>query len=634
MPNRLSLKIFCAAILLAISAATGLAANQVESPDGKVAMIFQLQPGGFPAYQMEYEGKPVVLESRLGFEPDFTNTFEVVGAITTEHTGEWTNVIGERRILPDNYRELAVDLRNKSGRLLRIVFRAYNEGAALRYEFPGQATNEIILTGEHTEFRFPENTFGYEEHSTEGEYQRVNVADFHPWCERPLTLEYPGGYYAALGEAANQDYPRMLLSPLTGVPGALVSVLGGTTSNTESDRHRQSPDPTFRLRAGDSTPWRLFVVGEKPGDLLERNYLVLNLNPPTALKDISWIKPGKAMRDGTLTTTNSKAIIDFAATAGLQYVELDWHWYGNDETLETGDATTVRARNLDLPEIVRYGKEKNVGVILYVDHNQIKKQRDVLFSLYEKWGIAGVKIGFVDVGPQSETAWITGTIQKAAGHHLLLDIHDGYRSTGLERTYPNLLTVEGIRGNEHMPTAEHNCTLPFTRYIEGFGDYTVCYYNNRIQTTHAHQLAMAVVAFSPLQFVFWYDSPSNFKGEPEVEFFRHVPTVWDDTRVLNGEIGKFATIARRKGDDWFVGIINGGEPRTLKLPLTFLNPGRRYTAHIYSDDDSVSTRTHVGIETRVVDSTSVVELLLHPAGGAAVWIAPLSEILNQHHGQD
>ena len=197
-----------------------------------------------------------------------------------------------------------------------------------------------------------------------------------------------------------------------------------------------------------------------------------------------------------------------------------------------------------------------MGLILYVDRRQIKKQRDILFPLFEKWGVKGVKIGFVDVGPQTETAWITETIQKAAEHHLILDIHDGYRPTGYARTYPNLLTVEGIRGNEHFPTPEHNCTISFTRYIAGSADYTVCYYDPRLKTTHAQQLAMAVVSYSPLQSIFWYDKPSEYHGEPEIEFFQHVPTVWDDTKVINGEIGKFATIARRSGDDWFVRTIN------------------------------------------------------------------------------
>jgi alpha-glucosidase len=572
-----------------------------------------------------------VLESRLGLLPDFTNGFEIGEISQNEHQGKWSQVYGERKIVPDNYRELNVDLKQASGCLMRITFRAYNEGAAFRYSFPKQKTREFHFTGEQSEFHFPENTFGYEEHGTEGEYQRAKISDIEPWCERPLTLEYASGLFACLGEADNENYPRMLLSSLPGVPGALVSALGGMTSNT--DRFRQRHDPTAKLapparsnplrlgEAGDSTPWRMFVVGEKPGDLLERNYLMLNLNPPLALKNVSWIKPGKVMRDTTITTANSKAIIDFAAKAGLQYVHLDWKWYGSEDA-EIGDATTVRVPNLDIPEIIRYGREKNVGLILYVDRRQIKKQRDILFPLYEKWGVKGVKIGFVDVGPQTETVWITETIKKAAEHHLMLNIHDGYRPTGFARTYPNLLTVEGVRGNEHFPTPEHNCTLPFTRYVAGSADYTVCYYDQRLQTTHAHQLAMAVVSYSPLQWIFWYDRPSMFGGEPEIEFFQHVPTVWDDTKVINGEIGKFATIARRSGDDWFIGTINNSEPRELKVSLAFLDGGKKYTAHLYSDDQSVATRTKVGIETRAVDARTILNVPLRAAGGQAVWITP------------
>jgi alpha-glucosidase len=603
-----------AAIVLATSA---LGASRVESPDGKVAVDFLMQTGGAPAYKIEYLGKPIVLESRLGFEPNFTQGFGVVTTSSNSHSGQWTQLYGERKVVPDNYRELNVDLKHQSGRLMRLTFRAYNEGAALRYTFPAQeVVKEIKLAGERTEFRFPEGTFGYEEHGTEGEYQRVKTSDIQPWCERPLTLEYENGLFACLAEAANQRYPRMLLSGLPGVPGSLVSALGGTSSNgTRGQRH----DSTVTLSPGDSTPWRMFVVGEKPGGLLERNYLMLNLNPPLALKDTSWIKPGKAMRDTTLTTANSKAIIDFAEKAGLQYVHLDWKWYGTED-LNTGDATTIRVPNLDIPEVIRYGREKNVGLIVYVDRRQIKKQRDVLFLLYEQWGVKGVKIGFVDVGPQAETAWITETIQKAAEHHLMLNIHDGYRSTGLGRTYPNLMTVEGIHGNEHMPTPEHNCTLPFTRYIAGTGDYTVCYFDNRLKTTHAHQLAMAVVSYSPLQWIFWYDRPSMYNGEPEIEFFRQVPTVWDETKVVNGKIGQYATIARRSGDDWFVGTINSSEPRQLPVPLTFLAEGRKYTAHIYSDDDTVTTRTKVGIQTRPVDAKTTLDVPLHAGGGQALWI--------------
>jgi alpha-glucosidase len=355
---------------------------------------------------------------------------------------------------------------------------------------------------------------------------------------------------------------------------------------------------------------------------------VLNLNHPAALKDTSWVKPGKVMRDVTLTTTNSEAIIDFAAKAGLQYVALDARWYGSEDST-TGDAITVRVFNLAIPEIIRYGREKNVGLILYVDRRQIRKQRDLLFPLYEKWGIKGVKIGFVDVGPQSETAWITETIQKAADHHLLLNIHDGYSPTGLSRTWPNLMTVEGIQGNEHMPPAEHNCTLPFTRYIAGPGDYTVCYYTDRKKTTFAHQLAMAVISFSPLQSIFWYDKPSDWHGEKEIEFFAHVPTVWDDTKVIQGAIGEYAMVARRSGDDWFVGTINNNQPRTLPLPLSFLTPGRSYLAHVYCDSTLVPTRTHVAVLAQTVTSQMRLDVPLQPAGGQAIWLEALPAMQKQ-----
>ncbi|HOK95425.1 MAG TPA: glycoside hydrolase family 97 catalytic domain-containing protein [Anaerohalosphaeraceae bacterium] len=590
------------------------------SPDEQLQIHFILQPAGVPAYRIDYLGKPIVLESRMGFQGDFNRDFEVIGTATRTHQSQWINQFGERRIVPDYYQELTVDLQHASGRLLKLIFRAYNEGAAFRYCFPEQQTQTFVFPDERTEFRLPEGTWGYEEHGTEGEYKRSKTADIEPYCERPLTLEYAHGLWASLAEAANFSYPRMLLSPLEGHPGALVSALGGNTSNTSAPNQRH--DSTVTLQAGQSTPWWMLVVGRRPGDLLERNYLMLNLNPPCALEDTSWIRPGKVMRDTTLTTANSKAIIDFAAAGGLQYVHLDWKWYGSEDA-QTGDATTVRADNLDIQEIIRYGNQNNVGLIVYVDRRQIKKQRDILFPLYQQWGVKGVKIGFIDVGPQAESEWITETVAKAAQHHLMLNIHDGYRAAGNNRTYPNLMTVEGIRGNEHMPTPEHNCTLPFTRYIAGIGDYTVCYYDRRLKTTHAHQLAMAVVSFSPLQWIYWYDRPTMYAGEPEIEFFRQVPTVWDETKVIDGQIGQYAVIARRQGDSWFIGTINNSQPRQLTIPLHFLDANKTYTAAVFYDDQTVMTKTKVGIDRRPVNKQSVIDAPLSAGGGQAVWIRPL-----------
>jgi alpha-glucosidase len=263
-------------------------------------------------------------------------------------------------------------------------------------------------------------------------------------------------------------------------------------------------------------------------------------------------------------------------------------------------------------------------VWLYVDRRQVSSQRDVLFPLYEKWGVKGVKIGFIDVGTQENIAWINETVRKAAEHHLMLDIHDQYRPTGYTRSYPNLLTVEGVRGNEHFPTAEHDATLPFTRYLGGSADYTVCYFDKRLLNTHAHQLAMMVLSYSPVQSVFWYDKPSFYNGEPEIKWFEQTPTVWDETHVPLGEIGKYAVEARRSGQNWYVGAVADSKGATLQLPMSFLSAGKRYDATIYTDDPSVNTTTHIAIGHRIVTSKDVLDLVMISRGGEAICLEPTS----------
>jgi alpha-glucosidase len=223
-----------------------------------------------------------------------------------------------------------------------------------------------------------------------------------------------------------------------------------------------------------------------------------------------------------------------------------------------------------------------------------------------------------------------------------VDIHDEYRPTGFSRTYPNLLTQEGSRGNEGFPDATHNVTLPFTRYIAGAGDYTICYYrqdfnrppgkvdpnrtggNKVLKTTSAHQLALSVICYSPLQFMFWYDVPADYHGEPEVEFFEKVPTVWDETQVLEGEIGQYISIARRKGDEWFVASATNTEGRVVKVPLTFLNKDQRYEATLYDDDASVNTRTKVRLTKKKVNASQTIDVTLLPSGGQTMWIRPVA----------
>lgn len=598
---------------------------ETRSPDGAVRVRFDIaQVGGVPGcpvYRVEHLGAPVVETSRLGLDfagaAALVSHLEVVSVDRAEIDTAWSPPFGDRWTIPDRCTEMTVTLREAIAphRRLTLTFRAYDEGAALRYALPAQGgLGPCTIGAERTEFRFPDGTLGYEEHGTEGEYERRPVAEIRAGCERPLTVEYPDGRFAALTEAGNLDHPRMLLSPRPGAPGTLVSDLSGPA----------------RCALPFAGPWRVFIVGRQAGDLLERNHLLLTLSEPCALADTAWIRPGKAIREVTLSTAGGKACVDFAAAHGLQYVEYDAGWYG-PENDEASDARRVfpdpaRIRNqpdhggLDLAEVIRYARERGIGVLLYVNRRHIERQWAELLPLYAGWGVAGVKFGFVRVGAGEWTRWLHEAIRGAAEHHLVVDVHDEYRPTGISRTYPHLLTQEGIRGNEHMPTPRHNCTLPFTRCVAGAADYTVCYYTDRIQTTHAHQLALPVVIYSPLQFCFWYDRPAAYRGEPEVEFFERVPTVWDDTRVLDGEIGEYAVVARRSGAEWYVGCITNETPRRLEVDLSFLEGTQPYVAHIFGDGGE--GRTGVAIRRCLVHRGAALGLALAAGGGAAIRLAP------------
>ena len=352
---------------------------------------------------------------------------------------------------------------------------------------------------------------------------------------------------------------------------------------------------------------------------MNSNYLLLNLNQPCAIPDTSWIKPGKVIREVSLSTEGGKACVDFCVKYGLQFIEYDAGWYG-DEGDEKSDARTVSRQNLDLQEVIRYAKERGIGVIVYVNRRHLERQLDELLPLYKSWGLAGIKYGFVQHGSQKWTAWMHDAIRKTAEYGLMVDVHDEYRMTGWQRTYPNFMTAEGIGGDETRPPHEQALANLFNRMIAGPADHTFCYYNGYVDQTssHASQLAKAVCFFSPWQFLFWYDRPAMSSGEPELEFFKHLPTTWDEIRVLQSKIGQYAVIARRRGSDWYVGCLNAGEPRSLKIPLGFLPVGATYDAHVYRDDPTVNTPTKVGIERRQVESTTTLEAALGPRGGMAI----------------
>lgn len=575
---------------------------EMTSPDGRLS--FRIEGN---KYRVQYGGQPLVLDSVIGLILDGAaplGPFLRVGTAThTTHSSQWKPVYGERALIPDHYEEAVVELQETipPRRSLQLIVRAYDEGLAFRYRLP----QAVAIENEATEFALPPGTLAWETHGAQSRYAKVPVDELKPNAERPLTLEYANGVYAAIAEAALSDYSSMRLSHPAKRPGVVtVSLAGGA-------------------RAAE-TPWRVFLVGQKPGDLLERNYLLLNLCPPSRIADLSWIRPGKVLREVTLSTKGAREAVDFAVRRGLGYIEFDAGWYGHEYSDES-DASRVQVdplrlrkepeyQGLDLPAVIAYARSRQIGVLLYVNRRAMERQLDQILPLYEKWGVSGVKYGFVNTGSQGWTRWLYDAVGKAAAHHLMVDIHDEFRPTGMSRTWPNLLTQEGIRGNEEFPDATHNTVLPFTRYLAGAADYTICWSTPRLKNSAAHQMALSIVYYSPFQFMYWYDRPSDVdETNPALALFDHVPTVWDETRVLDGRPGESVIVARRSGRRWFVGGLTNEEARTVTVPLTFL-PGPA-TAIIYTDG---AAARQVKVERRPVNRGDVLELKLAASGGFAL----------------
>ena len=612
-------------------------AVEVKSPDGRVVLSLEVKDfegaASRPVYSVMYRGKVVVAPSRLGLvlaTSPLAEGLQIVRQTPSSVDTQWQPVYGERSTIRDRYNQVVVELqeRNAPRRLLHLTLRAYDEGAAFCYTLPKQPDMErVTISRELTEFRFPADFSAWATYTAQGVYTNVLISQIKRGCERPLVIQLADDMVAAVAEARLVDYARMKLAPLASVPHSLVAELGSEVS---------LPLP---LR----TPWRVIMLADSPGQLLERNDIILNLNDACAVADTSWIKPGKVIREVTLSTVGGKACVDFAVKHNLQYVEFDAGWYGP----ENDDASDARAVNLDpkrskgpldLQEVIRYAGERGIGIILYVNHKALERQLDELLPLYQRWGVKGIKFGFVNVGTQRWTSWMHEAIRKAAEHQLMVDVHDEYRPTGWSRTYPNFMTQEGIRGDEERQPNAMSLTTLFTRMLAGAADNTICYYDERVdrQATHAYQLAKTVCFYSPWQFLFWYDRPFvspdvtkrapnayNMIGdEPELEFFDHCPTVWDDTRVLHGSIGQYAVIARRSGDNWFIGGMNSDEPHSLDISLQFLDADKKYAAYIYSDDPAVSTRTHVKIERLAVDGGTVLKVTMPARGGQAIRLVP------------
>jgi len=627
------LRLFCLAVMaLCLSLSTFAKEVVMSSPDNSYQMTIN-DNDGVLKYSITYKEKVIVESSQMGVKinQEWLNGITITNVETSDNDTEWVPVYGERSKIRDRYRSWVIML-NKEGtrERLGVEVRAYNEGIAFRYNF--YHGRLLKITDEFTEYVMPAQTMAYYTERAQTPYQYLPLKNWPNECDRPLLMKLENGLYVCLTEAQVVDYVRTKYALSESKPNTIKSSMYGEVEDITPNH----------------SPWRVVMAAEKPGDILENNDIILNLNPPCAIKDVSWIKPGKMIREVTLTTEGGLTLIDFAVKHKLQYILFDAGWYGS-EFNRYSDATTVTLdpqRNpkidaLDLQKVIDYGKQKGVGVFLYVNQQALQQQLDDILPLYKSWGVAGLKFGFVHVGSYRWTAWMHDAVKRCAQYGLLVDIHDEYRPTGFSRTYPNLLNQEGIRGNEEFPDATHNTILPFTRYVAGAADYTICYYrqdfgrfeqqtddygvprSKSIQTTPAHQLALSVVYYSPLMVLYWYDKPSDSRDEPELKFFDDVHPVWDDTKVLDGIPGEYATIARRNGEEWFVGLITNNDPRKIACSLNFLDPDKTYTAEIYTDGGKeIPTRTKVKTSTYKVNNKTNLLFELKASGGAAIRIIP------------
>ena len=626
---------FFITILFWAVAIVGYAAEALQSPGGKYNFVFE-QKDGRLTYRLDYAAKQVIeegelgvnidnhlVESAMGIPVDNSNVWihgmEVTSVDRRSEDNTWKPVYGEYAQMRDHYNEMTIHLL-KGGKhegsgtaydkrqqyLLDIIVRAYDEGVAIRYHFP-EATNGLFMhiTDDLTSFRFAPGAEAYHYAWAQAHANKVKLLKSETvWkdeAERPLTLQLANGLYAAIGEAALTDFVR-----------------GKLKLKADNELQMAMFDSADIITAYDM-PWRFIMVGEKAIDLINNKQMVLNLNAPCQISDTSWIKPGKAFRVCRLDMKTCMEGVDFCVDRGLQYIELDAGWYGPEMKMSSSALKVLETRDIDMPKLCQYAKSKGIGVWVYVNQRALYQQLDQILPLYEKWGISGIKFGFVQIGSQEWTTWLHNAVKKCADHHIMVDIHDEYRPTGWSRTYPNLMTQEGVGGNEEMPDAEHNTILPFTRFLCGPADYTPCYFNNRVKNTKAHQLAMPVVYYSPISFLYWYDLPNVYKGEKELDFWKYCPTVWDESKALQGEIGEYIVQTRRSGNDWFVGAMNGLQARDIIVNTAdFLQKGKKYRVEIYNDDPKLNTRTKVASTVQTIKAGKVLKLHLQPTGGAAL----------------
>ncbi len=628
----------------------------VVSPNGKVSVMFSVLDG-VAQYSVSYNNAGIIESSALGFQLKDSlpihDGIKVIGTERDSYDQTWKPVWGKRSEIRNFYNQMTVSLQEEESPYRRIdmVFRVYDDGVAFRYFFPEQESmSELTIQSEDTSFNFSENFNCYalqlEGYTTpyEKEFDEIVLEDIDPESiiGLPLLLK-TSSCWMAVTEANLTDYAGMYLSPAEENSRTLVSKL----SPLPGDQ-----DLAVRASVPHNTPWRVLMIGEKPGDLIESD-LIENLNEPTTFEDVSWIKPGLVLWPwwngrlpfGEPHTVQMIHYINFAAKHGIPHLLVDAGWYSlerdawkNPDSEDILTMEETRKNKYNIHAVIQYGKDKGVDVHLWVHGASLQRQIDDALPLYAKWGAVGIKVDSYGRDDQEWVNFVHEFSQKAADNRLMVNFHGAYKPTGIRVTYPNFMTREGILGLEHSkwtdkPTPKHNVTIPFTRMLAGPMDYTPGAFDldgtkespKQVHGTRTHQLAMYVVYYSPLQMV--PDYPEAYEAAPdEFAFIKNIPTVWDDTKVLAGYPGDFIVMARRKGKRWYMGSMTDENPRKISVPLSFLDQGTKYTATIYLDAlDANKNPEHVFVNNLDVSSSTFLSVVMVGGGGHAVSIRPAND---------
>ena len=644
----------------------------LKSPNSRVQVDLTNNGNGL-SYTMSLDGKQVISESSLGLIindlPLGKNEMQYVGKEESSVNTSFNLVAGRTKTVADHYNTYTLKFTAKDERKLNlnVVVRAYDEGVAIRYQLPNQTgLNQFTIQNELTRFGFADDytcfglNLGKFANSHEGEFDPIksSLIREHNLYDNPLVCKTGVGQTTfALAESDVRDYPgSWFMGRGDGANGVDIKLTPRFDSRV--DGLEKSAVKASMTANGFKTPWRVIMLGDTPGKLTESS-LIAALGEPTQLKDTSWIKPGKTAWDwwndnqvifpkGVTTkpgmnTDTYKAYIDFSATLGLEYILIDAGWHEGAAWTNTPGSNVIKPiPEMDMPAILSYAKSKKVGVWVWLQWKQLDWQMEEALATYEKWGIKGIKVDFMDRSDQEIVEYFHKLLSATAKHHIMVDLHGAYPPNGLVRTYPHFMTQEGVMGAEYNKwsgrvTATHNVTLPFTRMILGPIDYTPGGFRHAtpaefpsvrrntlpyVKTTRGQAVAMYVVFDSPFQML--ADSPISYTKtegawpkpqsdwEDGLEFIKDVPTTWDETRILQGDIGQYIVSARRKGKDWYIGAMTNEAGRTLTIPLSFLDKGN-YTAQVWQDGKTISTLSKTEAQQTSKNSLT---LTLAPSGGA------------------